>query len=139
MEPTAIGLVSLSSNSETHMSAICDARLIYGRGWISPVFICCMCNFNLDSEASFWNVFVTALIKIRTDMYLFSTGSVYIPDSSRKQLWGFFLLFYGIQHIADLSFQPAVLEHSGDLISSVNVQMGKRSKYTLSSKMIIIK
>ena len=33
MEPTAIGLVSLNSNSETHMTAICDARLIYGRGW----------------------------------------------------------------------------------------------------------
>ena len=32
MEPTAIGLVSLNSNSETHMTAICDARLIYGRG-----------------------------------------------------------------------------------------------------------
>ena len=28
MKPTAIGLVSLSSNSETHMTAICDARLI---------------------------------------------------------------------------------------------------------------
>ena len=40
-EPTAIGLVSLNSNSETHMAAICDARLIYGRGWISRVFICC--------------------------------------------------------------------------------------------------
>ena len=40
MEPTAIGLVSLNSNSETHI-AICDARLIYGRGWISRVFICC--------------------------------------------------------------------------------------------------
>ena len=39
MEPTSIGLVSL--NSETHMTAICDARLIYGRGWISRVFICC--------------------------------------------------------------------------------------------------
>ena len=25
-EPTAIGLVSLNSNSETHMTAICDAR-----------------------------------------------------------------------------------------------------------------
>ena len=36
----AIRLVSLSSNSETHMTAICDARLIYGRGRISPVFIC---------------------------------------------------------------------------------------------------
>ena len=41
MEPTAIGLVSLNSNSETHMTAICDARLIYGKGWISRVFICC--------------------------------------------------------------------------------------------------
>ena len=40
MEPTAIGLGSLDSNSETHMTAICDARLIYGRGWISRVFIC---------------------------------------------------------------------------------------------------
>ena len=41
MEPTAIGLVSLNSNSETHMTVICDARLIYGRGRISQVFICC--------------------------------------------------------------------------------------------------
>ena len=43
MEPTEIGLVSLNSNSETHiyMTAICDARLIYGRWWISRVFICC--------------------------------------------------------------------------------------------------
>ena len=32
MEPTAIALVSLNSNPETHMTAICDARLIYGRG-----------------------------------------------------------------------------------------------------------
>ena len=32
MEPTAIGLVSLNSNSETHMTAICDVKLIYGRG-----------------------------------------------------------------------------------------------------------
>ena len=31
-EATAIGLVSLNSISETHMTAICDARLIYGRG-----------------------------------------------------------------------------------------------------------
>ena len=37
MEPMAIGMVSLNSNSETHMTA----RLIYGRGWISRVFICC--------------------------------------------------------------------------------------------------
>ena len=32
MEPMAIGLVSLNSNSEKHINAICDARLIYGRG-----------------------------------------------------------------------------------------------------------
>ena len=31
-EPMAIGLVSLNSNSEPHMTAICDSRLIYGRG-----------------------------------------------------------------------------------------------------------
>ena len=41
MEPDAIGLVSLNSNSETHMTVICDARLIYGWGWILRVFICC--------------------------------------------------------------------------------------------------
>ena len=32
MESTGIGLVSCNSNSETHMTAICDARLISGRG-----------------------------------------------------------------------------------------------------------
>ena len=32
LEPTAIWLVSLNSNSEMHMTAICDPRLIYGRG-----------------------------------------------------------------------------------------------------------
>ena len=32
MEPTAIGFVSPNSNSETHMTALCDARRIYGRG-----------------------------------------------------------------------------------------------------------
>ena len=37
----AIGLVSLNSNSEMHMTEICDARLIYGRERISPVFISC--------------------------------------------------------------------------------------------------
>ena len=42
MEPTAIGLVSLNSNSETHMTAICDARLIYGGGFHG----CMLCNFN---------------------------------------------------------------------------------------------
>ena len=41
MQLMAIGLVSLNSNSETHMTAICDARLIYGRGRISLVFISC--------------------------------------------------------------------------------------------------
>ena len=41
MQLTVIGLVSLNSNSETHMTAIFDARLIYGRGRISPVFISC--------------------------------------------------------------------------------------------------
>ena len=38
--PTAIGLVSLNPNSETHMTAICDARLTYGRGRVSRAFIC---------------------------------------------------------------------------------------------------
>ena len=41
MQLTVIGVVSLNSNSETQMTAICDARLIYGRGRISPVFISC--------------------------------------------------------------------------------------------------
>ena len=40
MEPTAIGLVSPNSNSETHMTAICDARLIYGRGGFHG-YLCC--------------------------------------------------------------------------------------------------
>ena len=31
MEPTVIGLGSFNSNSETHMTAIYDARMIYGR------------------------------------------------------------------------------------------------------------
>ena len=39
IEPIAIGLVSLNSNSEMHMTAICDARLTYGREWISPVML----------------------------------------------------------------------------------------------------
>ena len=39
MEPTAIRLGSLNSNPETHMTSICDARLIYGRGWSSRVFM----------------------------------------------------------------------------------------------------
>ena len=30
----------VSLNSKTHMTAIYDARLIYGSGWISRVFIC---------------------------------------------------------------------------------------------------
>ena len=41
IEPTAIGLVSLNSNSETHMTAICDARLIFGRGGFHGY----LCNF----------------------------------------------------------------------------------------------
>ena len=41
MKLTAIGLGSLNSNSEPHMTAICDASLIYGSGWFSRVFICC--------------------------------------------------------------------------------------------------
>ena len=37
----AIWLVALNSNSETHMTVICDARLVYGRGGFhGPVFIC---------------------------------------------------------------------------------------------------
>ena len=32
MEPTAIEMVSLNSNSETRMTAIFDARLIFRRG-----------------------------------------------------------------------------------------------------------
>ena len=43
MEPMAIGLVSLNSNTETHITAICDSRLIYGRGWISYL----PCNFKI--------------------------------------------------------------------------------------------
>ena len=39
----AIGLVSLNSNSETHMTAICDARLIYGRGVFTGIYM--LCNF----------------------------------------------------------------------------------------------
>ena len=41
-------MVSLNSNSETPMTAICDARLIYGRGWISRVFICCAALISAD-------------------------------------------------------------------------------------------
>ena len=44
MEPTAIGLVSLNSNSETHINAICDARVMYGRGG----FIYRLCSFNIS-------------------------------------------------------------------------------------------
>ena len=35
----AIGLVSLNSNSETHMTAICDARLIYGGGDFTGIYL----------------------------------------------------------------------------------------------------
>ena len=50
MEPTAIGSVSLNSNLETHMTVICDSRLIYGTGWIARVFICCA-TLNLKDVA----------------------------------------------------------------------------------------
>ena len=41
MQLTSMGLDSLNSNSETLMTAICGARLIYGRGRVSPVFTSC--------------------------------------------------------------------------------------------------
>ena len=41
MEPEAIGLVSFNSNSEMHVTAICDARLIYRWGWITRVYASC--------------------------------------------------------------------------------------------------
>ena len=44
MEPTAIGMDSLNSNSEKHVSAICDARLIYGRG-VDFTGISMLCSF----------------------------------------------------------------------------------------------
>ena len=37
MEPTAIGLVSVNSNSEMHMTAICDARLTHGYMYLYAV------------------------------------------------------------------------------------------------------
>ena len=41
----AIGLVSLNSNSEMHMTAICDARLIHGGGGdFTGIYM--LCNFN---------------------------------------------------------------------------------------------
>ena len=44
MEPTVIGLVSLNSNSETHMTAICDARLM---GGVDFMGIYMLCSFNM--------------------------------------------------------------------------------------------
>ena len=42
MEPTAIGLVSLNSNSETYMTCdICDARLIHGRVDFTGFYMLC--------------------------------------------------------------------------------------------------
>ena len=48
MEPMAIGLDSLNSNSEMHMTAICDlweARLIYGRGGFHRYLYNMLCSF----------------------------------------------------------------------------------------------
>ena len=45
MEPTAIGLVSLNSNSETHMTVICDARLIHGRCGFMGIYL--LCSFKM--------------------------------------------------------------------------------------------
>ena len=56
MEPMTIGLVSLNSNSETRMPAKCDVRLIYGRGWISRVFVCCAAL--IESSAHAWRWFL---------------------------------------------------------------------------------
>ena len=62
-KPT-IGLVSLNSNSETHMTAICDARLIYGTGGgVDFTGIYMPCNFKVDQnmedyDAEFSCVFV---------------------------------------------------------------------------------
>ena len=38
MEPMSIGLVSLNSNSETHMTVICDAR---GRLDLTGIYMLC--------------------------------------------------------------------------------------------------
>ena len=40
MEHTANGLVSHNSNSEMHMTAICDARLIHGRAGFHRYMLC---------------------------------------------------------------------------------------------------
>ena len=45
MEPTAIGLVSIDSNSETDMTAICDAGLIYHMGAVDFTGIYMLCSF----------------------------------------------------------------------------------------------
>ena len=61
MEPMAIGLDSLNSNSETHMTAICDARVIYGRGWISRLFICCAVLNSATSLLSAYTLIFSAM------------------------------------------------------------------------------
>ena len=52
MEPTAIGLVSLNSNSETHMTAICDARPINGGG-VDFTGIYMLCSFKRPPPTQF--------------------------------------------------------------------------------------
>ena len=56
MEPTAIGLGSLNSNSETHMTEICirDARLIYGRGGFHG-YLCCAALMIVGQKSFFFS------------------------------------------------------------------------------------
>ena len=63
MEPTAIRLVSLNSNLETHMTVICDVGLIYGRGWISRVFICCATLMLVYKKHILWFFFKESHLK----------------------------------------------------------------------------
>ena len=60
MQLTANGLVSLNSNSETHMTAICEARLIYGRGRISTVIISCGPLKSRKLNLYYWQKIATA-------------------------------------------------------------------------------
>ena len=54
MEPTAIGLVYFNSNSETHMTAICDARLIYGRDGFHGIYM--QRSFNIHTDLDITNL-----------------------------------------------------------------------------------
>ena len=46
MKAASIGLVSLNSNSETHMTVICGARLMYGRGGFHGFYM--LCSFKIS-------------------------------------------------------------------------------------------